>query len=237
MKLHLLVDYYKNPYPERASELDFCFLENTNSKEFDHIHVFKSSPLPEGYSLEKTIINEVSTRLAYQYYFDYAKNNIPKDDIIVLCNSDIFFDESILLVKELDLSNKVLALTRFCPYHGHWVDDNNNIIPYGNQDRSQDVWIWKNPLDTKDVDFNFNIGTLGCDNKVAHQFHQAGYQVWNPSYSIICYHKHKERDDDRDHYSKTPKVWLPRPYLFPISCLVEQMMDKNYNHYISIEHR
>jgi len=233
MKLHLLIDYYKNPYHERAEELDFCFLENTNSKEFDYTHVFKSSPLPEGYSSDKTIINEVSTRLTYQYYFDYAKNNIPENDIIVLCNSDIFFDESILLVKELDLSNKVLALTRFCPYHGHWINEDNIVIPYGNQDRSQDVWVWKNPLNIKNIDFNFNIGVLGCDNKITYQLHQAGYQVWNPSYSIICYHKHKERDDDRDRQYK-PKQWLPGPYMMVDSCLIENIKDKNYNSYISI---
>ena len=233
MKLHLLIDYYKNPYPERAAELDFCFLENTNSKEFDYIHIFKSSPLPEGYPPNKTIINEVSARLTYQYYFDYAKNNIPEEDIIILSNSDMFFDESISLIKELNLSNKVLVLTRFCPYHGHWIDNNNNVIPYGNQERSQDVWIWKNPLDTKNIDFNFNIGVLGCDNKIAYQLHQASYQVWNPSYSIICYHKHKERDDNRDRYAYMPKQWLPGPYMMVESCLIENIKDKNYNSYIS----
>jgi len=233
MKIHLLVDYYKNPRPERAEELDFCFNENINSKEFDYIHIFQESPLPVENIPSKVNITPITKRLTYQYYFDYAKQNIPQDDIVVVCNADIFFDESILLVKELDLSNKVLALTRFCPYHGHWVNELGEVTPYAIHNRSQDVWIWKNPLDIKNIDFNFNIGTLGCDNKIAYQLHQAGYQVWNPSYSIICYHKHKERDDDKDLHKSKPKQWLPGPYLFPDACSIEHMIDKNYKSYIN----
>jgi hypothetical protein len=233
MKIHLLVDYYKNPRPERAAELDFCFLENINSKEFDQVHVFYSSPLPTKDIPSKVILNQTSERLTYQHYFDYAKQNISQDDIIVLCNADIFFDESISRVKEVDLSNKVLALTRFCPYHGHWVNEHGQVTPYHNHNRSQDVWIWKNPLYINTA--NFNIGTLGCDNKIAFELHQAGYQVWNPSFSIICYHKHEERNDEADHYIHSPKVWLSRPYLLPDVCLIENIQDKNYKSYITIE--
>ena len=222
MKIHLLVDYYKNPRPERAAELDFCFLENINSKEFDQIHIFKTSPLPIEDIPSNVTINEVQERLTYQYYFDYAKQNIPQDDIVVLCNSDIFFDDSILKVKEIDLSNKVLALTRFCPYHGHWINESGEIIPYHNHDKSQDVWIWKNSLNITTA--NFNIGVLGCDNKITFELQKAGYQVWNPSFSIICYHKHKERNDDFDQHRYTSKTWLPGPYLFCSACTLEEIL-------------
>jgi lipopolysaccharide biosynthesis glycosyltransferase len=231
-KLHLLIDYYKNPRPERAEELDFCFLENINSKEFDYIHVFQESPLPIKDIPSNVIVNQVQGRSTYQYYFDYAKKNIPQDDIIVLSNSDIFFDESISKVKEIDLSDKVLALTRFCPYQGHWLNEEGYIIPYDIHHRSQDVWIWKNPLNIDTA--NFNTGVLGCDNKIAFELHKVGYQVWNPSFSIICYHKHAERNDEKDYISPI-KTWLSRPYLLPSACSLENIKDENYKFYISIE--
>jgi hypothetical protein len=232
-KIHLLIDYYKNPRPERAEELDFCFLENINSKEFDYIHIFAQSELPIKEIPDNVKIINISNRLTYQYYIDYARNNIPKGDIIVLSNADIFFDESILRVKEIDLSNKVLALTRFCPYHGHWVDGQGQITPYHNHNRSQDVWVWENSLNITSA--NFNIGVLGCDNKIAFELHKAGYQIWNPSFSIVCYHKHKERNDELDHYSHSPKIWLSGPYLLPNVCLIENILDENYKFYITIE--
>lgn len=235
MKIHLLADYYINPRPERAQELDFCFIENINAEEFDYVHIFKSSPpLPIKNIPSKVILNESVGRLTYKHYIEYANKNIPEGDIVILCNADIFFDSSILKVKDINLSNKVLALTRFCPYHGHWVNESGNIIPYGNQSRSQDVWIWKSKLKTEKSNFDFTIGTAGCDNKVAYQFHIAGYQVWNPSFSIVCYHKHKERDDHADHYTKVPISWLPGPYLLPNSVTVEDIICDNYKNNIII---
>jgi hypothetical protein len=64
-------------------------------------------------------------------------------------------------------------------------------------------------------------------------FTDGDYQVWNPSYSIICYHKHKERDDNKDLHNSKPKQWLPGPYLFPDACSIEHMTDKNYKSYIN----
>jgi hypothetical protein len=240
MKIHLLTDYYKNSRPERAAEIDFCITENIISGEFDYIHVFGEDPLPLEQIPDNVVYNPISERLTYEFYINYANNNIPERDIIVLSNADMFFDNSILRVKEIDLSNKVLALTRWCPHHGNWVEGNSVVI-YGNHHRSQDVWIWKNKLDTKGVDFNFHIGTLGCDNKVAYQFNLLGYQVWNPSLSIICYHKHAERNDHADHPhmydSKTqaPLKWLNRPYLLPFACTFEDINTENYPKYRAIE--
>lgn len=227
MKLHLLIDYYKNPHPERAEELDFCFNENINSKEFDHIHIFAQSELPTDQIPSNVIINKIKSRLTYYYYFEYAKNNIPDGDIVVLSNSDIFFDESILKVKEIDLTNIVLALTRWCPNAGHWFIE-DNIVPFIHHECSQDVWIWKNPLKYNDS-FNFNIGVLGCDNKLAYNLDKMGYQIWNPSFSIFAYHKHKERDNNRDYISPTA---IPGPYAFVPSCQIEDINRNVYNNII-----
>jgi hypothetical protein len=227
-KIHLLIDYYKNPHPERAAEIDFCFNENINSKEFDQIYIFAQSELPTNNLPSSVVVNNISSRLTYEYYFNYAKTNIPEGDIIVLSNSDIFFDESILKVKEINLDNKVLALTRWCPYLGHWFR-NDELVPLHNHPRSQDVWVWKNPLKYDDS-FNFHIGTFGCDNRLAFYLDKMGYQVWNPSYSIFAYHKHKERDDNRDLLGG--RRFQPGPYMFVQSCQIEDIDESIYNNVI-----
>lgn len=231
--IHLLVDYYRNSRPERAAELDFCLLENINSKDFDHIHVFKYSELPAENLPDNVTIVDSKERNTYADYIVYAKENIPEGDTIVLSNSDIFFDNSIREVLKVDLSDKVLALTRFCPYHGHWIDQEGFITPYHNHDRSQDAWVWKNLLNVNLEDFKIPLGTLGCDNKIAYQFHINGYQVWNPSFSIIVYHKHKERNDIADQGSG--RYWHFGPYLLPKACQIEHINTYNYNLYYRIE--
>ena len=128
---------------------------------------------------------------------------------MVLSNSDIYFDDTISKTENIDLTSTIIALTRWCPDHGHRII-NNQIEIYPNHDRSQDVWVWKNILKNyEDKDCNFTLGKLGCDNKIAYVFKEMGYKIINPSLEIISYHLHKE-DTDRTY----EKVWLPGPYLF-----------------------
>ena len=207
--IHLLIDYYKfsSPNPNRQQELDTCFYDNINNENFYKIHVFSDDELP--FTNNKITHNKPSKRLTYKDYFDYAKHNIPENDIVVLANSDIYFDNTISKIKNIDLTTTVLALTRWCPDHGHRII-NNQIEIYPNHDKSQDVWIWKNILKNyENTDCNFTLGKLGCDNKIAYIFNQMGYKIMNPSLEIIAYHLHKE-DTDRVY----EQVWLPGPYLF-----------------------
>lgn len=208
MYIHLLIDYYKfNGNKDRQIELDTCFYDNINNESFHKVHVFSSDELP--YNSSRVIHNHTESRLTYKDYFKYAEENISKDDIVVLANSDIYFDDSINKVFNLDLSKTVLALTRWCPLHGHKIVD-NQIEIYPNHSKSQDVWIWKNPLlKYQDKDCEFTLGKLGCDNKIAYVFEEMGYNVINPSLEIITYHLHKE--DATRVYSPT---WLPGPFKF-----------------------
>jgi hypothetical protein len=200
MNLHLLIDYYKftGPNPNRQVELDTCFIDNINNKNFYKVHVFSDDILP---SITKRVIhNKPNKRLTYRDYFDYAADNIPEGDIVVLANSDIYFDDTISKAKLIcsKFNNIVLALTRWCPYKGHKVE-NDEIIPYSGARCCQDTWVWKNKLQNyQDKDTNFLLGTYGCDNSIAHAFLNMGYFVSNPSLEIVTYHLHKE-DSDRQY--------------------------------------
>jgi hypothetical protein len=121
MKIHLLVDYYKFslPNPNRQQELDTCFYDNINNENFYKIHVFSDDELP--FINNKIIHNKPNKRLTYKDYFNYAKHNIPENDIVVLANSDIYFDDTISKINNLNLASTVLALTRWCPDHGHRI--------------------------------------------------------------------------------------------------------------------
>ncbi len=56
MNLHLLIDYYKftGPNSDRQVELDTCFIDNINNKNFYKVHVFSNEELP---STTKKIIH------------------------------------------------------------------------------------------------------------------------------------------------------------------------------------
>lgn len=209
MNIHLLIDYYIPSMKERQKELDFCYIDNINNPNFDKVHIFHEDVPPQ--INDRVILNKLTSRNTYFNYFKYAKNNIPKGDIIVLANSDIYFDDSISKTKQFDLDKYILALTRWSSNgteDGNRIE-NGNIVYYKNHYCSQDVWIWKNPLNLfEQVDCKFGMGVLGCDNKIAHSFSEMKYEVINPCLDIIAYHYHQTGDLSRTY----KRVWLPPPY-------------------------
>src|SRR5204862_5215377 len=65
---------------------------------------------------------------------------------------------------------------------------------------SQDVWAFEGPV--KPVAFSdFALGKPGCDNRIAYELGQAGYEVLNPCLSIKTY-----RSEER----RVGKEWKPR---------------------------
>ncbi len=213
MDIHLLIDYYIPSMKERQKELDFCYIDNINNPNFDKTHIFHQDTPPQ--INDKVNLIPLTTRNTYQDYIEYATKNIPQGDIIVLANSDMYFDDSIIKAKQFNLNKHVLTLTR---WSSHGTEDGNRYIGdkitfYKNHSCSQDVWIWKNPLNNVPlVDVNFGMGVPGCDNKIALRFKQMGYTPLNPCLDIICYHYHQTGESSRT-YDRV-KDRIPGPYHF-----------------------
>ncbi len=131
---------------------------------------------------------------------------------IVIANNDIFFDNSILNIRHTSLSKKpsFYALTRFECFENQ--KDNlelYKLVSYASI--AQDTWIFHTnfmPLNYKLC--NFELGRVGCDNKIAYLFWQFGYTVYNEPYIIKTYHNHSDqkRNSNREQYRILP------PYLF-----------------------
>jgi hypothetical protein len=112
------------------------------------------------------------------------------NDVNVLANSDIYFDETIELVKGIDIKT-MYALTR-------WEERPEGIVPFeqghsinrAKAKHSQDVWVF---LGAPRINYaDFCLGQPGCDNRIAYLGRFSGYNVLNPSLSIRCIHRHKE---------------------------------------------
>ena len=138
------------------------------------------------------------------------------NDINIISNLDIYFNDTINLVREMGVKD-VYALTR-------WEIDNGEIVPFEHKHHynaeakakhSQDVWVFNGV--PKGILGNFQIGVPGCDNRIAWEINNARYRLSNPSDKIQCIHKHKE---EKRHY--TIKKPIPPPYLWVMPNGVEQ---------------
>ena len=185
-KINLFISYYQCGDPERQEELDFCYNTNKMSGLFNEIINFTDRP-------------------KYNDFFEATKSY--PNDINILANADIYFNESIERVKTM-LSMEAFALTR-------WeINEDGNIVSFddmhqynrGAQARhSQDVWVFNGVVNG--IYGDFHIGRPGCDNRIAFEIMRAGYILSNPSHDIKCIHKHK--NTERNY---TMGELVPKPY-------------------------
>jgi len=185
----LLVGSYYESDKDREEEFLFCLKKNFKSEIFDNIHVlFDVSKGKCGKVLEFIKENNIYVKFINERhkYFDFFEHSKTVDDeIIVIANSDIYFDETIYLVKKLNMNNKFIVLSR-------WNDIRNGTIKFWPVDcdhsGTADTWIFKNPI--KDMESNILLGAHFCDGRIAYEAKQVGYKVINPCYSIKTYHVH-----------------------------------------------
>jgi len=160
--IRLFYNYYEDKNPARKREIDMCLQRNLANK------------------LLSTVIIETPGKPSYDFFFEQINKITGPDDINIISNSDIFFDETIAYAEKIK-EKEVYALLR-------WEWRNPHNIIFHERPDSQDTWIVKGRV--TDVKGNFTLGLRGCDNRIAYEFQKAGYTVLNPAKTIKTYHVH-----------------------------------------------
>jgi hypothetical protein len=76
------------------------------------------------------------------------------------------------------------ALTRYDYHH-------NRPSDLFDRPDSQDTWVFNGNENLDAVQgIDFSTGICGCDNKLAYELSQAGFEVLNPSRTIQTFHLH-----------------------------------------------
>lgn len=182
----ILTEFYEPKNEEHYEEILTCISNNLENKYVSRIYLFVSEEdknkipeIPLFYDYREKLYAVVCiSRPTFSTFFKYCKT-IDSEENMMICNSDIYFDNSLELLENENLENKFVLLNR---YEGEVVYD----VPY-----SQDTWIFKKGLD---IDADFKLGTPGCDNKIAYLALIKDYMVVNPSLLIKSYHLHKDME-------------------------------------------
>jgi len=170
--IRLLYNYYEDKNPVRKKEIDFCLQKNLENQYIN------------------TIIIDSAEKLTYSFFFNKINEITGPDDINIVCNSDIFFDDTILLTSNLK-NHEAYALSR-------WDYFNVNKCELFDRQDSQDTWIVRGQI--KNVISDFTLGRKGCDNRIAYELAEAGYNPKNPSKSIKTYHFHTSNIRNYSHH-------------------------------------
>jgi hypothetical protein len=160
--INVYANYFYEKNDIRRLELEECIINNYNN------------------SLINYTLIESDKKMSFKNFFDIINNITTDDDINIICNLDIYFNETINYVNSIT-KDQFFALSRYDIY--------NNQLKLFDAACSQDTWIWKGK--SKNINSDYLMGMPGCDNRLAYEAQAAGYQVSNPSKTIQTIHVHK----------------------------------------------
>ena len=206
----LYVSYYVSNDLARQTELDHCFLENEKSMVFDRIIVLVDPgvifPFVHIGNTPVSIIR-LGEKATYLDFFKTVNNTSTNEDINVISNSDIIFDDSLELASKMDRA-QCYALSR-------WElaeDKKPNPVQVQVFGDSQDCWIFKGTIAIPKY-CEFPMGKMGCDNRISHELQEIGYSVSNPSLVIKTWHLHNIEYRAYTNQERNKETVVPPPYL------------------------
>lgn len=182
--MNIFINYYTHPNKARQREIQYCLSRNLMHPEF-------TVYLSEG-------------RVTYDKFFKKINDVTKDDDINIIANADIYFDETIKLAEKIQ-KDQCYILCR-------WDIMKEGGAVFYNMPDSQDVWIFRGKV-KENIDGNFPLGMMGCDNAIAYRIQQAGYTVLSPSPQIKAYHLHLSDIRNYSNQKRNEKTVVPPPYL------------------------
>jgi hypothetical protein len=186
-KMTLFVSYFIHRDQHRRKEIDLCMKNNIRNKEIIKIvNLGTKFDDPKVININHHLYSKNARRPTFGEFLEEMRKI--DSEYYILANADIFFCSKISMIKDLDMTNRVMCLTRWN------ITANGEVVHYG-YESSQDVWIFKGkPPEIKNLDFE--MGMPACDGRFAYELKGAGLEPINPSISIMSYHVHRSEKRD-----------------------------------------
>lgn len=222
--IYLVLQFFIHPDEKRNKELLYCLKQNVRLGLFNKIYLLNEriytaeemGLTPEEEKKVKQV--NVGSRLKFMNIFQKTKE-FNLNGYVVFCNSDIFFDKTILNLRRsiLSVSPSFYTQLRF-EFNGETRLAKCNL--FGPRYDSQDTWIFHTKfLPKKSVwkQADFEFGRLGCDNKIAFVLASNGHACYNEPWTIKTYHYHTSAIRN---YSLRDRI--PGPYVAVVPVLFKQ---------------
>ena len=194
----LMIPLYNEKIKVRYDEYIQCLDINLNNPNISQVHIIYDTSKDKRELLFLELLKQLQTasskpivityikgRQTFRDFFDVANQLYPNQNIIV-SNADIYFDETLSLFENYNLTGQFLGLTRREGDGSIWkhLCDINQPL----RSDSQDSWIFRTPINIANA--GFQLGTIACDPYIAFAAEQSGYKVRNPCMSIKAHHVH-----------------------------------------------
>jgi len=210
--IRLYTSYYREANRDRDAEFRTCLERNLDCAAIDRILVLNEGGDLSKLRSDKLTVRDTKARPTYDDFFGWVNDTTGKNDINIIANTDIYFDDGISILEEADLTNRCLALSR-------WDAQGDGTARLLELDDSQDAWIFQGRI--KDIQGDFHLGIRRCDGRIAYEIRRAGYRLQNPCYTLKAFHLHVT--DYRTYEQTDRMLMIPSPFrsvpqcnLFPV---------------------
>lgn len=230
--MNLLIEYFTSSNTNRDSEYKTCINENVKNPLIEKIYIFISDDSKLDIQSDKIEIVKLDKRPTFKFLFEFCNTNL-SNQVCIIANTDIFFDETLSKIQEDSLDNRFLALTRWDLIYNEtqwFVQFYNHPFRGGPATTgmlSQDSWIFKTPIKVDDRS-DFLMGKPGCDNRIVQILHENSYDVRNPSMQIITKHLHVSNHRT---YNHTDMVLGPYLLVEPTNDINQECQKKTIPHF------
>lgn len=202
--MNLFVNYYIDKSGDRNAELITALHKNLDCAAISKVYLIADSELWMDKVDSKIFQINQQTRPTFRDFFNIINRFTQPNDINIIANSDIYFDE-------VDYNHFTQLGHNDCYALSRWDVNAEGTATHYNNSGSQDTWIFRGAIKMVEQ-CNFTQGVAGCDNKIAWCLQQAGYNVTNPSKSIKTYHLHLSGVRYYDKPKKGVGIYrLPKP--------------------------
>lgn len=205
MKIKLYTSYYQDSLPERHQENQTCLTNNINNPLIDEIFLFVEDTA-EFENLKSNKIKLVKTRSERCTYKDFIEHANAQSEpfVLLMANTDIYFDQSLQLIKNADFDNQLYVVgRRELDLSGHSALTEHY--------HSSDAWILKTPI--RDFFCDIRLGKLHCESYFLGFAQRAGYQIKSIGLSVAAYHLHitqkRNYDPNVDRYGDMESLVFP----------------------------
>tara|TARA_Y100000034_G_scaffold100765_1_gene124567 strand:- start:387 stop:1007 length:621 start_codon:yes stop_codon:yes gene_type:complete len=201
--INLFTSYYSHPQKRRNEEIHTCLVKNLQNPLIDNVYLLIEKTF-DGFDQTESKLHlvNIKERPTFNNFFEIASKYAQSDTISIIANSDIYFDQTLLHAKLIG-GNECYALTRW--------DIKDGKAVFFNRADSQDSWIFRGRIRKVD-EGDFYQGYWGCDNRIALELENSGYEVTNPSRTIRSCHLdtyQRSRINTQDHTIPPPYKLLP----------------------------
>ena len=225
----LITSLYHEKNEIRVRELMTCLKHNYAHPDISLIHVLydvndsqkDNDPVWRFLQEHKNIIvEEIHGRPSFGQCFSVA-NDKYSGETVIISNADIFFNKTLGLLKNVDMTNLFLALTRWNVHKDGYLKiycGRRGVHHPG----SHDAWVFQAPITRIQAD-DVYVGITHCDIYLAYCAMISGFDVYNPCFDIQCCHVHMSN------IRHQPRFNRPKPESAHVPwCHLKQVRNKKY---------